>query len=110
MVNLLRVAFLFFAAHAFAQRPAPSHALFSDLLKKNVAADGRVNYKGFIRDSVTFNNYLRLLSMSPPSAQWTVNEKKAYWINAYNAFTIKLIISNYPVKRMDLQGEYTVGR
>jgi hypothetical protein len=29
---------------------------------------------------------------------WSRVEKIAYWINAYNAFTIKLILDNYPTK------------
>ena len=37
-------------------------------------------------------------SKNQPDNSWTKNETLAYWINAYNAFTIKLIINNYPVK------------
>lgn len=29
---------------------------------------------------------------------WNENQKLAFWINAYNAYTIKLILKNYPVK------------
>ena len=29
---------------------------------------------------------------------WTDNEQMAYWINAYNAFTVQLIIRYYPLK------------
>lgn len=38
------------------------------------------------------------LSQNAPNKTWPEEEKLAYWINAYNAFTIKLIIDNYPVK------------
>lgn len=89
----------------FAQNTAPSHDAFDKLLKKNVMEDGRVNYKGFIKDSVAFNKYLATLSNHPPNKTWTANEDKAFWINVYNAFTIKLIIDNYPVKSIkDLGG------
>ena len=29
---------------------------------------------------------------------WSKNQQLAYWINAYNAFTVKLIVDNYPTK------------
>ena len=75
-----------------------THKLWSALLKKHVNSKGNVNYKGFIKDSAALNHYLKLLSDSPPDSSVTKNEKFAYWINAYNAFTIKLITENYPLK------------
>ncbi len=75
-----------------------SHAAFDSLLRKYVNTEGWVNYEGFIRDSVAFNAYLNLLSKNHPNSKnWQPNEQKAYWINAYNAFTIKLICNYYPV-------------
>ena len=83
----------------YSQNQAPLHAIFHQLLKKNVSASGKVNYRGFIRDSVEFNRYLRLLRQTPPNEKtWTREEQMAYWINAYNAFTIQLIMQYYPVK------------
>lgn len=77
----------------------PSHELFDKLLKRNVSPRGDVNYKGFIKDTVALNQYLNLLSKTPPDEKtWTREEQMAYWINAYNAFTIKLITKYYPVK------------
>ena len=35
---------------------------------------------------------------NPPADNWTRNEALAYWINAYNAFTVKLIVDNYPLE------------
>ena len=75
-----------------------SHALFDSLLRQYVNKEGFVNYEGFIKDSVAFNKYLDLLSKNHPSDKnWNRNEQMAYWINAYNAFTIKLICNYYPV-------------
>ena len=75
-----------------------SHAAFDSLLRKHVNTEGWVNYQGFIKDSTAFNAYLNLLSKNlPNSKNWKPNEEKAYWINAYNAFTIKLICNYYPV-------------
>jgi hypothetical protein len=75
-----------------------SHNKWEDLLQKHVSDDGCVNYKEFIKDSLAFNNYLDLLgSAHPNDKNWNKNERMGYWINAYNAFTIKLIVDNYPV-------------
>lgn len=83
-----------------------THDKFTALLKKHVDADGMVNYKGFIADSVAFNTYISLLETHHPNEKnWSKDEQLAYWINAYNAFTIRLIIRNYPVKTIkDLGG------
>ena len=75
-----------------------SHELWDQLLKKHVAADGFVDYKGFMRDSAQLNAYTQLLSGAHPNNQnWSRNEQMAYWINAYNAFTIQLVTRHYPV-------------
>lgn len=82
----------------FAQQAPPSHALYNELLKKHVSPEGRVNYKAFIKDSVQLNQYLNVLSNNEPNPKtWSANEQMAFWINAYNAFTIKLVIKYYPV-------------
>ncbi len=75
----------------------PNHDYFNDLLKKYVTADGTVNYKGFKADDHLLEDYLSQLKNNPVNSDWTKKEKLAYWINAYNAFTIKLIVDNYPI-------------
>ena len=78
---------------------APSHQAFDELLKKHVSKDGIVNYKGFIQDKAKLDKYCELLSNNAPDrSKWSKDEQLAYWINAYNAFTVKLIVDNYPVK------------
>jgi hypothetical protein len=77
--------------------PAPGHDAWTALLKKHVRADGMVDYPGFIADSQALTQYLQHLSSSHPQPGWTREEQMAYWINAYNAFTIKLVVDHYPV-------------
>ena len=78
---------------------SPSHDIFDQLLKKHVSKEGMVDYQGFIKDKAKLNQYCDLLSKNAPDRKtWTKDEQLAYWINAYNAFTIKLIVDNYPVK------------
>lgn len=76
----------------------PSHKIWNDLLKKHVDNKGFVDYKGMIKDKATLDKYLDLLSNNAPAKSWSDDEKMAYWINAYNAFTVKLIVKHYPVK------------
>lgn len=74
------------------------HKEFTVLLQKYVNNDGWVDYNGLIQDSIKFHQYLQKLSSSHPDPKtWTVNQQKAYWINAYNAFTLKLVCDHYPV-------------
>ncbi|WP_025742415.1 DUF547 domain-containing protein [Aquimarina pacifica] len=74
------------------------HSVWDQALVLNVSPDGRVNYTGFMRDSSQLYLYFSQLSENPPKENWTKQEKLAYWINAYNAYTIKLIIDSYPLK------------
>ncbi|GJM35999.1 MAG: DUF547 domain-containing protein [Saprospiraceae bacterium] len=75
-----------------------NHALWDTLLQEHVNEAGWVDYEGFIKDSVRMNKYLTLMGNNHPNDKnWSENEQKAYWINAYNAYTVKLIMDNYPV-------------
>lgn len=94
----LSIAFISCFMMARAQQKSPGHETFSQLLKQHVDQNGIVNYPGFIEDSVKLSAYLKLLSKHPPQKSWSRNEQMAFWINAYNAFTIKLITRYYPLK------------
>lgn len=74
------------------------HGTWTDLLQKHVDSKGDVDYKGFIEDSARLNDYLERLSANPPGEGATDDYGLAYWINAYNAYTVKLIIDNYPLE------------
>jgi hypothetical protein len=77
-----------------------THSDFNSLLKSYVH-DSRVDYKEIIKSSDKLDAYLgQLGSVSETGYQnWTVEQKLAFWINAYNAFTIKAVVDNYPIKR-----------
>jgi hypothetical protein len=71
-----------------------------------VNAAGMVNYKSFQKDKSELDVYLKTLSDQAPHKTWSENEQKAYWINAYNAYTIALILKHYPVKSIkDIGGK-----
>ena len=73
------------------------HSGFHALLQKNVSPDGNVNYTVFKQDRTVLRMYLNALSRKTPTDSWSKQEKLAYWINAYNAMTIDLIIRNQPI-------------
>ncbi len=80
------------------------HSVWDQALLLNVSEDGKVDYDGFMRDSSQLYRYFKQLSDNPPKESWSREEKLAYWINAYNAYTIKLVIDSYPLKSIkDLQ-------
>ncbi|MBL4710741.1 MAG: DUF547 domain-containing protein [Flavobacteriales bacterium] len=81
------------------------HSSWDKLLQKHVSVKGNVNYDGFKADKQVLDAYLTSLSKNSPASNWSKNDVMAYWINAYNAFTVKLILNNYPVKSiMDING------
>lgn len=75
-----------------------SHKQWNDLLQKHVSSKGNVDYKGFKKDQVALQSYLNVLAKNVPEKSWSRQAVLAYWINAYNAYTVKLIVDNYPVK------------
>ncbi|GAB5552172.1 MAG: hypothetical protein Sapg2KO_17630 [Saprospiraceae bacterium] len=79
-------------------RAKPDHKNWNSLLAKYVNNKGDVNYAGFKADKNKLQAYLTELTNNPPETSWSRNEKMAFWINAYNAYTIKLIVDNYPTK------------
>ncbi|WP_230407005.1 DUF547 domain-containing protein [Pontibacter cellulosilyticus] len=88
----------------------PDHQLWTNLLQKHVNSAGFVDYGNFLKDNVELDSYLQALSAGIPDSQnWTREEQLAYWINAYNAFTVKLILENYPLKSIkDLNSPISV--
>ncbi|MBO6880819.1 DUF547 domain-containing protein [Winogradskyella sp.] len=74
------------------------HSIWDKLLKQNVREDGLVAYEGFKADQKILNDYVQYLSKQVPDKSWSYEEQLAYFINVYNANTIKLIVDNYPVE------------
>ena len=74
------------------------HSQWTIILQKYVSNDGNVDYQGLKNDSATLTKYIKYLSENTPKDNWSKNEKLAYWINAYNALTVDLILRHYPLK------------
>ena len=62
--------------------------------------DGLVDYRGLCKDP-RLNEYIRRLGTTNPEIIPTRNAKLAFWINAYNAYTLKVICDHYPIKSIN---------
>ena len=71
---------------------------YNALLQKYVDKKGNVDYKGLKTDESKLTAYLTYLAKTTPQKSWSDNKKKAFWINAYNAYTLKIILDHYPLK------------
>lgn len=84
------------------------HQQWDQLLKTHVDEKGHVDYKTLKQNDKRLDAYLSLLNDNPPDDTWTQNQKKAYLINAYNAYTVKLIVDNYPTESIrDIGGFFS---
>ena len=95
----------FFTLSANAQTFDHSHAAWSALLKKHVVlVDGgnasQVRYAEFTKDRAVLKGYLEDLSKVQEADfnSWSKSQRMAFLINAYNGFTVELILANYPLK------------
>ena len=109
MRTLLLSLPLLFGGFSDAAIARDSHALFSELLTQYVH-DGRVNYRE-LKNDARLQQYLEQLANSSPARLEDNLEQLAFWLNAYNAYTLKIICDNYPVESInDLhQGGLIVG-
>ena len=80
-----------------------SHAQWDALTKKHVVwlAGGhasQADYAGFKTDRPVLKGYLDALSTvtQPEYEDWSKAEKLAFLLNAYNAYTVELILTEYP--------------
>lgn len=82
------------------------HDIWDALLKKYVTSSGNVNYKGFKSEKDKLEAYIKQLQAEYDKLKtWSKNKQLAYWINVYNAYTVKLIVDNYPVNSIkDING------
>jgi len=65
-----------------------------------VDEEGMVDYRTLRRKRAELIDAAREFNNVHPAEKmsWSQNEKIAFWINAHNIFTVKLIIDNYPIQ------------
>lgn len=73
-----------------------SHEALDSLLQKHVKLDlGRVDYRGLQKDREVLRSYVEGVGSAHIDAL-SKDEQMAFWINAYNAYTLWLILEHYP--------------
>ncbi|MEP1034368.1 DUF547 domain-containing protein [Ekhidna sp.] len=97
MKYLLTIIFALMITSIAIAQDEVTHDSYDQLLQKYVDDDGMVNYKGLKSDRSRLKSYLSILENNSPKKSWTRDQKLAYWINAYNAYTLDLILEHYPV-------------
>lgn len=78
---------------------AIDHSAWDALLGRFVTKEGRVDYQGWKADGgavAELDAYLDHLSSGDVDGAATKEAKLAFWINAYNAVTVKGILREYP--------------
>lgn len=95
-----------FASLAFAEETYFDHSLYGEVLSK-LLNNGKVDYVALKNNPHPLDNYLRGVAKLDPQALNSMpgKEKIAFYINVYNALTLKVITAHYPVKSIkDIPG------
>lgn len=107
MKNILATAVVVLATVSVAAQnyePSPDlealHVPFDALLDAHVR-DGLVYYRALQADRGSLNRYI--VSLNSPSVvsgyeKWSDDQKKAFWLNAYNALVMQTVVNHYPIK------------
>lgn len=72
------------------------HSVLSRLLAQHVDAEGLVDYTALADDSDELDGYVASLA-DAPFDEMGRDERLAFLIDAYNAFTLRLILDHYPI-------------
>ena len=71
------------------------------LLAEVVTAEGRVDYPRLVARRERLTGFVAALAAASPESHPerfpTDEDRLAYWLNAYNAFTLDAIIAEYPL-------------
>ena len=99
-VSYLILAVTISGVSCLAEAPDSEASLYLDydqVLISHVDSRGRVDYaslKGDRRKLDLFVEELRSVDLDP----WNPASRIAFWINVYNALTLRVIINNYPIR------------
>lgn len=91
-----------FAGHNPASTETVDHAAWDAFLKTYVKDDpaglNRVDYAGVTEtDGASLDTYIETLAATAVTSL-NKDEQRAYWINLYNALTVRVILDHYPVE------------
>jgi hypothetical protein len=77
---------------------ADRHAALDRILDTYVR-DGYVYYKALKATRASLDQYVTALDVAPAQlARLTENDRRAFWVNAYNALVLRTVINAYPIR------------
>jgi hypothetical protein len=73
---------------------------YGEILKKYVDENGMIDYKSLKANRGALDAFVKSLAQVPTAEfrKWSNDEQIAFWINAYNALTLQVIIDHYPIQ------------
>ncbi len=72
------------------------HGALTEILERVVSERGLVDYPALVADPEPLDAYLRRLAATDPR-NLPEADRLAFWLNVYNAYTLKLAADNYPI-------------
>lgn len=102
LLSIPAVSFVCFAAVCLAADTAGrfNYADYAAVLGKHVDANGMVNYERLKSHPDKLDAFIGAMARLDPNVyqRWSDNDKIAFWLNAYNALTLKVVTDHYPIK------------
>jgi hypothetical protein len=94
-------------AHAAPAAP-PQYDDYRTVLMAFVDAHGLVDYAGLKDQRSYLDDFVTDLERLDPKAYeaWSQHDKIAFWLNAYNALTLRTVIDHYPIHPARLNSSY----
>jgi len=77
---------------------AVDYSAFARVLKNFVNDRGQVDYAGLKADRADLDAFYAQIQNIEPDGWAVPQARMAFWINAYNAITLKVVTDHYPVK------------
>ncbi len=97
MKKLLFTAILFFTlSNSYSQYV--NYFFFEEFLNEYVSKDGYVDYDAIYENQADLDYVIKRFEQVTVLKGWTESDILAHWTNVYNAYSIKLIVSSFPVK------------
>jgi len=88
----------------------PDFSIYDALLRKYVDDDGRVDYRAWkAADRAELQRFLDQIATAWPS-RYPREGQLAFWINAYNAFTIAKVLDAFPIPRANAVPHFFDGK
>jgi hypothetical protein len=100
--SILNIACVIFipAIGAASNGESFSYGLYAKVLDRFVDGSGRVDYHRLKAEKQDLDSFIQTLADVDPVdfETWSDEAQIAFWLNAYNALTIRVILDNYPIK------------